>query len=170
MDTTPRPTNEFPPKSGEAARQVAALRHRPRLKLALMAAAALALPLMMPAPSASAGDVQWSVRIGSSDHSRGGHHNRGRHGGGYTKQVWCPPVYRTRYDDCGRPVRVCVQTGYYKTVYVQASYQPTVHRRSYRDTSDRRYSGGYSRDYSRSSSRDYFRRGQWGNRGSSCGY
>ncbi|MEO0515075.1 MAG: hypothetical protein AAF086_07255 [Planctomycetota bacterium] len=135
---------------------------RPRRagRLVLLAAAALSLPLLMPpgtASTAAAGETRWSVTVGSghSNHhyerrsSR--HHGHYSHSprhrypshydrGGYTKQVWVPPVYRTRYDDCGRAFRVCVRQGYYKQVYVSAP----------------RY-------------RDYSRRGQWGNSGS-CRY
>ncbi|MEM1446903.1 MAG: hypothetical protein AAGF84_12665 [Planctomycetota bacterium] len=125
-----------------------------RGRLALIAAAAVAVPLLMPAgaaPAASAGETRWSVTVG---HHSGGHYDRkyssrhhrshySGHSGGYYKQVWVPPVYRTRYDDCGRAFRVCIRHGYYKQVYVRTQYQP-------------RY-------------RDYHRRGQWGNRGS-CRY
>lgn len=185
MKTPPRPRNELSVTCGQDAQPVAAVRQRPTsLKLALAAAAALALPLLLPAPTASAGEVQWSVRVGSSDYDRGGrgHHrsgdyssrrgsydSRGYHGGGYYKKVWCPPVYRTRYDDCGRAIRVCIRAGYYKQVYVQASYRPSYRERSYHER-PRHYTRHSSRSYSRDYSRDYSRRGQWGNRGGSCGY
>lgn len=39
--------------------------------------------------------------------------------GGYWKRQWCPPVYRTYYDDCGRRIRKCVKAGYWKRVYVR---------------------------------------------------
>ncbi|MBB6430419.1 hypothetical protein [Algisphaera agarilytica] len=120
--------------------------------LALFGAAALALPLLTAAPSAQAGDCRssgssWSITVGShgtsthyrSHHrsSRYHHSDYGHRSGGYYKQVWVPPVYRTHYDDCGRAYQVCVRRGYYKSVYVRSSY--------------------------RSSHYDYDRRGQWGN-------
>lgn len=80
---------------------------------------------------------------GSYSRAHHGGYSGGYSGGGYTKQVWVAPVYRTRYDDCGRAIRVCIRNGYYKQVYVRTSYQPRT--------------------------RDYHRRGQWGNRGS-CSY
>ena len=105
-------------------------------KLALAAAAALAVPLLGPAPSASADDTRWSVTVGSG----GGHYDRGRSGrhyvdrgpSGYYRSVWVPAVYRTRYDDCGRPIRVCVRAGYYARVWVSTAprYERRyVHRR-----------------------------------------
>jgi len=136
-------------------------------KVALLAAAALSL-LMPPgsAPTAAAGETRWSVTIGSHGssyskshydrrhHRSRGHYDRGHfqrrsvghhrnhsggHSGGYTKQVWVPPVYATHYDPCGRSYQVCVRRGYHKQVFVSTSR-----------------------------SRDYSRRGQWGNSGS-CG-
>lgn len=135
-------------------------------RLALIAAAALSLPFLMPAPTASAGDVQWSVTVGSGggSHHRQRHDNRGHHRGGYTKQVYHPPVYRTRYDDCGRAFRVCIRAGYYEQVYVSASYQTRPQRR-YQATHRQSTREHYTRSRS-----DYNRRGQWGNRGSNCGY
>ncbi len=134
---------------------------RPRRagRLALLAAAALSVPLLLPpgtASPAAAGETRWSVTVGSGHHGqtyerRGSRYDRYHSGrsygdhdarGGYTQQVWVPPVYRTHYDDCGRAFRVCVRQGYYKQVYVSAPAP--------------RY-------------RDYNRRGQWGNSGS-CGY
>jgi len=38
--------------------------------------------------------------------------------GGYWKRVYCPPVYRIRYDSCGRAYRSCVTPGTWKTVWV----------------------------------------------------
>lgn len=35
--------------------------------------------------------------------------------GGWT-EVWCEPVYATRYDACGRPYPVLVQPGHYRRV------------------------------------------------------
>ncbi len=37
---------------------------------------------------------------------------------GYWSQVYHPPVYETRYDRCGYPIRVCVREGYYERVWV----------------------------------------------------
>lgn len=34
------------------------------------------------------------------------------------QRVWRAPVYRTYYDDCGYPYRVCVRVGYYENVRV----------------------------------------------------
>ncbi|MEM7625162.1 MAG: hypothetical protein AAF333_05990 [Planctomycetota bacterium] len=127
---------------------------RPRLagRLPLLAAAALALPMLAaaPAPSASAGDVNWRVTVGSS-HDRGHYngHRRGhyRGGGGYYKSVWHPPVYKTRYDDCGRAIRVCVRRGYYDRVWVSAPRHRVRYHSGYHQPRHQRYDR-YSR-YSR---------------------
>jgi hypothetical protein len=37
---------------------------------------------------------------------------------GYYRRVYHPPVYRTYYDACGYPYRVCVRAGYYERVWV----------------------------------------------------
>ena len=37
---------------------------------------------------------------------------------GYWSRVYHSPVYETRYDDCGRPYRVCVRAGYYERVWI----------------------------------------------------
>jgi len=37
---------------------------------------------------------------------------------GYWRRVYRAPVYRTYYDDCGYPYRVCVRAGYYERVWV----------------------------------------------------
>ncbi|MEL7087466.1 MAG: hypothetical protein AAGL98_03345 [Planctomycetota bacterium] len=139
---------------------------RPHRKLSLLAAAALAVPLLAAAPSASAGDVNWRVTLGNHDrgHYDRGHHRGGVRGelrgefrgkfrgefrgrGGYYKSVWRAPVYRTRYDDCGRAIRVCVRRGYYDRVWVSAprhrvTYRSDHHPRHQRD--NRRYRRGCS--------------------------
>ncbi len=38
---------------------------------------------------------------------------------GYWRNQWCPPVYRTVYDRCGTPRRVCVRPGSYQRVWVR---------------------------------------------------
>lgn len=106
-----------------------------------LSAAALSVSLLSPAPSASAGDVQWRVTVGGGDRhedrrydqrqdrgrydsrrDRDGYgHSRQRYVSaprGYYKNVWHPPVYRTRYDSCGRSFRVRVSGGYYSRVWV----------------------------------------------------
>ena len=110
--------------------------------LALLTATALATPLFAAAPSASAGDVNWRVTIGN--HGGHSHYHRGHHRSGYYKSVWRPPVYQTHYDDCGRPVRVCVRRGYYDRVWVSAP--------------KRKYSYG-SHHYPRHQRYDRYRRG-----------
>jgi hypothetical protein len=42
---------------------------------------------------------------------------------GYWKRVYHGPVYETRYDDCGRPYRVCVRAGYYERVWVSTGHR-----------------------------------------------
>lgn len=42
---------------------------------------------------------------------------------GYWKRVYHSPVYETRYDDCGRPYRVCVRAGYYERVWVTTGHR-----------------------------------------------
>ncbi|MEM8739739.1 MAG: hypothetical protein AAGG38_14850 [Planctomycetota bacterium] len=53
-----------------------------------------------------------------------------------TRTVWVEPRYETRYDRCGRPIRVCVRAGYYKEVEVCHDVRPRhrhlVHHRSSR--------------------------------------
>ncbi len=102
------------------------------LRPALLLAAAL--PFL--APTASAGDLSLGLKLGkrSSIHlSFGDRHHYRRCApkrvwvpGCYTtvakrvfvpgekRKVWIEPVYETRYDDCGRPVRVLVCEGYWK--------------------------------------------------------
>ena len=38
------------------------------------------------------------------------------------QRVYRAPVYRTYYDDCGYPYRVCVRNGYYENVRVRCGY------------------------------------------------
>jgi len=51
-----------------------------------------------------------------------GHQSHQGHGphctSGYYRKVWVDPIYRTVYPRCGRPYRVIVRAGYYKTVWV----------------------------------------------------
>ena len=94
-----------------------------------VALAALALPLAATAPAADAGDVRWSITVGSGGHDRApqrSHHDRRRSGGGhgYYQSVWRPPLYQTRYDDCGRRSTVCIRPGYYDRVWVAAPPRP----------------------------------------------
>ncbi len=42
--------------------------------------------------------------------------------------IWEPDVYETRYDHCGRPYRVCVRKGYYRTVCTPAHYENRCER------------------------------------------
>lgn len=84
---------------------------------------------------------EFNVSFGKGYRDRGRHHRRGHYDrgydrgykcgrgsayilrndrcGGYWKRVWCPPVYRTYYDGCGRKVRKCIKAGYWKRVYVR---------------------------------------------------
>jgi len=48
------------------------------------------------------------------------------HASGYYRQEWCPPVYETRYDACGRPYTVLASAGHYNQVWVSTS-PPVVH-------------------------------------------
>jgi hypothetical protein len=125
------------------------LKHSSRRPLLAAAAAALCLPLLGAAPTAAAGDVNWSITVGS-----GGHH--AQRGGGYYRSVWVPPVYRTHYDPCGRARQVCVRAGYYRQVWV--AHRPVV-RRSY----DRGCSTGWTRSGHRGGYGHYDRghRSQW---------
>ncbi|MEM9883591.1 MAG: hypothetical protein AAF800_11805 [Planctomycetota bacterium] len=122
-------------------------RPRTRLAAGI-AAVAFALPLLLAAPSAAADHHHHhhrSVCVSSHGKSYGHRHHssyyrthddrqtydrryyrvsRGDYGyrqvrhSGYHRRVWVPPVYRTRYDSCGKPLRVCVRRGYYRTVFV----------------------------------------------------
>ncbi len=49
-----------------------------------------------------------------------------------TRRVWVPPVWTTRHDACGRPYRVRVRAGGWKTVTVPARYE-TRHVRTWRE-------------------------------------
>jgi hypothetical protein len=42
---------------------------------------------------------------------------------GCTRQVWVAPRYEWRNDACGRPVRVCVRTGYWTAVTDPGRYE-----------------------------------------------
>lgn len=110
-------------------------------RLALAAAAALAAPLLTATPSASAGDVNWSVTVGSRGGGHGGHgsgyHDSGRRG--YYKSVWRAPVYRTYYDDCGRAIRKCVRRGYYERVWVSAPRRSYTYGTTYHQPRHQRY-------------------------------
>ncbi|MFK7960623.1 MAG: hypothetical protein AB8G96_08850 [Phycisphaerales bacterium] len=44
-------------------------------------------------------------------------------------RVWVDAVYRTRYDACGTPYRVCVREGYWKRVHIPARYESRPVRR-----------------------------------------
>lgn len=72
-------------------------------------------------------------RHGDHNHVTTVHHDVRRHRGhthvrervthhtepaGYWRRVYHPPVYRTYYDGCGYPYRVCVRAGYYTRVWV----------------------------------------------------
>jgi len=55
-------------------------------------------------------------------HGRGHAHGHRGHGPscttGYYKRVWVDPIYRTVYPRFGRPYRVLVRAGYFRTVWV----------------------------------------------------
>lgn len=44
---------------------------------------------------------------------------RGNQCGGYWKRVYCPPVYETYYDSCGRKRQRCVSAATWKRVWVE---------------------------------------------------
>lgn len=150
-----------------------------RAKGLAVAMLAMCLPLLMPAPAATAGDVQWSVRVGSDHYGQtSGHHNRSGYqpidygrgdSRGYDRGY--DRSYHRDYDRGGH------HRGGYDRDSIQRVWVPPVYRTSYDDCGRSIricVRAGYYRQvvvstsYSRSS-RDYSRRGQWGNRGS-CDY
>jgi hypothetical protein len=45
-----------------------------------------------------------------------------------TRRVWVAPRYGSRYDNCGRVIRVVVEAGYWKSVTVPARYETRATR------------------------------------------
>ena len=61
-------------------------------------------------------DSRWSIGFSlGTGHGRTARHVRT---GGYIERRWVAPVYKTRWDGCGRKYRVVIREGYWEKIWV----------------------------------------------------